>query len=65
LPGYVGKALDVNENGHAEQQQQRTPDGVVDFHDNSAARLVLEQVRNSTLSPAVIPAQAGIHWFLV
>src|SRR5450759_1883950 len=43
LARYVGKALDVNENGHAEKQQQRTPDGVVDFHTQSAASRLLER----------------------
>src|ERR1700682_6053991 len=59
LPGYVGKALDVNENGHAEQQQQRTPDGVVDFHAKSAAGIAPRRARNGNPLPAVIPAHFG------
>src|SRR5260221_10686113 len=32
LSGNPGEALDMNEQRHAEQQQERTPDGVVEFH---------------------------------
>ena len=57
LAGNPGKALDVDQQHDAQEQQQRAPDGVVDLHAGSVRRVRMTLARHDaagTRAPAAV-----------